>query len=217
MKYDIIVIGGGHNGLVTAAYLARAGRSVLVLEQHDYPGGAAITTQEFQDFKYSVFSYAVSLLSPKIIDDLDLHKHGLEILPLDTTFTPLPNNNYLIRSGDLDRTHKEISRHSQKDADTYPTFMAMMARMAEVVKPLLTVTPPNPWSTNWREKLDLLRIGKHLYSLGPKDFHTFVKLMTMSARDFLDEWFESEPLKACLLYTSPSPRDRTRSRMPSSA
>ena len=198
MKYDVIVIGGGHNGLVTAAYLARAGRSVLVLEQQDYPGGAAITTQEFQDFKYSVFSYAVSLLSTKIINDLDLHKHGLEILPLDTTFTPLPDNNYLIRSTDPDRTYKEISRHSQKDADAYPRFMAMMARMAEVVKPLLTVTPPNPWSANWREKLDLLRIGKHLYSLGPKDFHTFVKLMTMSATDFLDEWFESEPLKATL-------------------
>ncbi|SVE16962.1 uncharacterized protein METZ01_LOCUS469816, partial [marine metagenome] len=120
------------------------------------------------------------------------------ILALDTTFTPLPNNNYLIRSSDPDRTYKEISRHSQKDAAAYPTFMAMMARMAEVVKPLLTVAPPNPWSSNWREKLDLLRIGKHLYSLGPKDFHTFVKLMTMSAVDFLDEWFESEPLKATL-------------------
>jgi len=198
MKYDVIVIGGGHNGLVTAAYLARAGRSVLVLEQHDSPGGAAITAQEFQDFKYSVFSYAVSLLSPKIIDDLDLHNRGLHILPLDTTFTPLPNDNYLIRSTDPDKTHVEISRHSTRDAAIYPKFMDMMARMAKVVKPLLTITPPNPWSARWREKLDILRISKHLYSLGPKDFHIFVKLMTMSAADFLDDWFESEPLKATL-------------------
>ena len=113
MKYDAIVIGGGHNGLTAAAYLARAGRKVLVLERRHVVGGAAVTEEVFPGFHFSVCSYVVSLLRPEIIRDLDLPRHGLEILPLDGTFTPMPNGDYLWRVNDHAKTQREIARHSQ--------------------------------------------------------------------------------------------------------
>ena len=116
-KYDAIIIGGGHNGLVTAAYLARAGRKVLVLERRHVLGGAAVTEEIFPGFKFSVCSYVVSLLRPEIIRDLELPKHGLEILPLDGTMTPMTNGDYLWRNNDHARTYREIARHSKTDAE----------------------------------------------------------------------------------------------------
>src|SRR5438094_248786 len=115
MKYDAIVIGGGHNGLTAAAYLARAGRKVLVLERRHLVGGAAVTEEVFPGFRFSVCSYVVSLLRPEIIRDLDLPRHGLEILPLDGTFTPMPDGDYLWRVNDHAKTHREIARHSPLD------------------------------------------------------------------------------------------------------
>src|SRR5438552_10885627 len=112
MNYDVIVIGGGHNGLVNAAYLARAGRRVLVLERRHLVGGAAVTEEVFPGFKFSVCSYVVSLLRPEIIRDLDLSQHGLSLLPLDGTFTPMPNGDYLWRVNDPRKTRREIARHS---------------------------------------------------------------------------------------------------------
>jgi phytoene dehydrogenase-like protein len=117
MKYDAIVIGGGHNGLTAAAYLARAGRKTLVLERRHVLGGAAVTEEVFPGFRFSVCSYVVSLLRPQIIRELDLPRHGLEILPLDGTFTPMPNGNYLWRVNDHAKTHREIARHSPLDAE----------------------------------------------------------------------------------------------------
>jgi len=115
-RYDAIIVGGGHNGLVAAAYLARAGRRVLVLERRPVLGGAAVTEEVFPGFRFSVCSYVVSLLRPEIIRELDLPRHGLEILPLDGTFTPL-HGDYLWRAGDHGRTRREIERHSPMDAD----------------------------------------------------------------------------------------------------
>src|SRR5437667_4963237 len=127
--YDVIVIGGGHNGLVNAAYLARGGKRVVVLERRHVVGGAAVTEEVFPGFKFSVCSYVVSLLRPEIIRELDLARHGLEILPLDGTFTPLPNGDYLWRVNDHARTYRELARHSRLDADAYDDYRRAMPEM----------------------------------------------------------------------------------------
>src|ERR1700676_528783 len=136
-KYDAIIIGGGHYGLTTAAYLARDGRKVLVLKRRHVLGGAAVTEEVFPGFKFSVCSYVVSLLRPEIIRELDLPRHGLEILPLDGTFTPMPSGDYLWRVNDHARTQREIRRHSRLDAEAYDEFSKMMTQMCRFVKPLL--------------------------------------------------------------------------------
>ncbi|HJQ99544.1 MAG TPA: NAD(P)/FAD-dependent oxidoreductase, partial [Candidatus Polarisedimenticolaceae bacterium] len=194
--YDAIVIGGGHNGLVTAAYLARAGRKTLVLEKRPLVGGAAVTEEVFPGFKFSVFSYVVSLLRPEIIRDLDLPRHGLQILPLESTVTPLDNGDYLAGWADPDETRNELRRHSPKDADAAVVFGHLMHHMAMAVKPILGMIPPDPTSLSPRELMGLLKLGKHFRSLGSEHFHALHKLMTMSSADYLDEWFEFDPLKA---------------------
>ena len=194
--WDAIVVGGGHNGLVCAAYLARAGRKVLVLERRSLLGGAAVTEEIFPGFKFSVFSYVVSLLRPEIIRDLDLPGHGLHIVPLESTFNPLPDGDYLATWGDAEETRRELYRHSPRDADAMQEFGRLMQRMAMAVKPLLAIEPPDPASFHPRELLAMGRLGKHFRDLGEKDLHALVKLMTMSSADYLREWFESEALVA---------------------
>ncbi len=197
-KYDVIVIGGGHNGLTTAAYLARAGRKVLVLERRHVLGGAAVTEEVFPGFKFSVCSYVVSLLRPEIIRDLDLPRHGLEILPLDGTFTPMPNGDYLWRVNDHGKTRREIARHSKLDAEAYEEFGKAMQAMCRFVKPILGMVPPDPATLNPRELMKLLFIGRRFQGLSSEDKYNQVQLMTMSAIDFLDQWFETDVLKATM-------------------
>ena len=195
-RYDAIVIGGGHNGLVAAAYLARAGRKTLVLERRAVLGGAAVTEEIFPGFKFSVFSYVVSLLRPEIIRDLDLPRHGLQILPLESTITPMDNGDYLGSWSDPDESRQELRRHSPRDADAMAIFGRLMQHMAMAVRPILSMVPPDPTSLSPRDLMGLLRVGGHFRSLGAENFHALHKLMTMSSADYLDEWFEFDTLKA---------------------
>src|ERR1022692_1424357 len=197
-KYDVIVIGGGHNGLTNAAYLAKAGKKVLVLERRHVLGGAACTEEVFPGFKFSVCSYVVSLLRPEIIRDLDLPRHGLEILPLDGTFTPMPNGDHLWRVNDHGKTHREIARHSRVDAEAYDEFGKAMQAMCRFVKPILSMIPPDPSTLNPKDLFKLLFLGRRFKDLSGEDKYNQIQLMTMSAIDFLDQWFETDVLKATM-------------------
>ena len=197
-KYDAIIIGGGHNGLVAAAYLARAGKKVLVLERRHVLGGAAVTEEIIPGFQFSVCSYVVSLLRPEIIRDLDLPRHGLEILPLDGTFTPMFNGDYLWRMDDHWKLMREVARHSRLDAEAYEEFGKCMHQLCKFVKPILGMVPPDPTSLDPRELSKLLFLGRRFQALTRQERYYLVQLMTMSAADFLDTWFETDVLKATM-------------------
>jgi len=197
-KYDAIIIGAGHNGLTAAAYLARAGRKVLVLERRHLVGGAAVTEEIFPGFKFSVCSYVVSLLRPEIIRELQLAKHGLEILPLDGTFTPMLSGDYLWRVNDHARTFREISRHSRADAEVYDEYGRAMVEMGRFAKDILAMTPPDPFSLKMRELSVLGDLLKRFRALPELDRHNQLQLLTMSAVDFLDQWFDTDVLKATM-------------------
>ena len=196
-RYDVVVIGGGHNGLTSAAYLAKAGKKVLVLERRHVLGGAAVTEEIFPGFRFSVYSYVVSLLRPEIIRELELPKHGLEILPLDGTITPL-DDDYLWRVNDHGTTIRELRRWSRSDAEAYEEYGQLMAEMARFIKPILSIVPPDPGKLNPMDWLPLAGLAKGFRDLPQRLQTTFIQLMTMSAADFLDQWFETEPLKATM-------------------
>src|SRR6478735_2932278 len=197
-SYDVIVIGGGHNGLVNAAYLARAGKKVLVLERRHVLGGAACTEEIHPGFKYSVCSYVVSLLRPEIIRELDLARHGLEILPLDGTFTPMPSGDFLWRVNDHSRTFREIARHSRQDAEVYDEYGRAMVEMGRFAKDILAMTPPDPFSMRMSELRALGSLLDRFRALPEMDRHNQLQLLTMGAIDFLDQWFETDVLKATM-------------------
>lgn len=195
-RYDAIIIGGGHNGLVTAAYLAKAGRKVLVLERRHVLGGAAVSEQLYPGFTYTVCSYVVSLLRPQIIRDLDLVRHGLQLTPLETSFTPQLDGPGLLRGPDPHATREEIRRLSVKDADIYPEFGRAMGRLARFTKEIIDKPAPDPGSWRPADLMQLVGLGKRFRDLGDDLAAIQFKLSTMSAVDFLDEWFESDLLKA---------------------
>ncbi len=197
--YDAIVIGGGHNGLVAGAYLARAGKKTLVLEKRHLVGGASVTEEVFPGFKFTVFSYVVSLFRPEIVRELNLPAHGLTILPLESTLTPTLNgDDYLYRDGDHYQTLRNIARFSRRDADAYDDYGRSMYFMAKAVKYILGVIPPDPTALHPKDLMGLLEMARHFLGLGQEQLYMLAKLMTMSAADFVEQWFESEPLKATL-------------------
>jgi phytoene dehydrogenase-like protein len=195
--YDAIVIGGGHNGLVTAAYLSRAGMRTIVLERRHVLGGAAVTEEIVPGFRFSVASYVVSLLRPEIVRELELPRHGLEILPLDGTLTPL-DDDYLWRVNDHGRTVRELRRWSRSDAEAYEEYSRLMVQMARFIKPILSTVPPDQGRPNPLEWLPLAGLARSFAGLPRRLKDTFIQLMTMSAADFLDQWFETDPLKATM-------------------
>jgi phytoene dehydrogenase-like protein len=195
-KWDAIVVGGGHNGLTCAAYLAKAGRKVLVLERRHVLGGAAVTEELYPGFKFSVCSYVVSLMRPWIIRDLELAKHGLEILPLEASFSPYLDGRSLCRWDDPELTRREIAAFSKRDSERYPIFGKTMSQLSRFVKPLIDQPAPKPTSFDPRELMELFQFGKRFGELDRSLQGSLAKLMSMSAADLLDEWFESDQLKS---------------------
>ena len=160
-KYDAIIIGGGHNGLINAAYLAKAGKEVLVLEKRHVLGGAAVSEEVFPGFTFSVCSYVVSLFRPHIIRELNLVKHGYEIIPMDSSYQPLPDGDLgLCRWGDGAKSRREIARFSKKDSEIYPEFSKIMTHMARLAKEVIDHPAPDVASIHPRELSSLLRMGK---------------------------------------------------------
>ncbi len=193
--YDAIVIGGGHNGLVNAAYLAKAGKRVLVLERRHTVGGATVTEEVYPGFKYLIASYLISLLRPEVIQELELARHGLQIMPLESTFVPMLNGNYIADWPDHDATKHELARHSLKDAEAYDEYARTMRRLALAMRPLLDLIPPDPTSVTAKDLETMAKVKGTLGQLRKDDFYLLARLMTMSAGDFLDEWFECVPFK----------------------
>src|SRR6266700_6087845 len=195
--WDVIVI-AGHNGLVTAAYLARAGRRVLVLERRSLVGGACVTEEVWPGYRVSTAAYVSSLLRPEIIRDLELARHGFALLPRDpSSFTPFPDGRSLLLGPDRELTRREVAKFSSRDAAALPRYEAMLERVAAFVEPTLLESPPDPWSLQPRNLLRLATLGwrfARLGTLGPQ----VVEILTGAARPILDRWFQSEQLKVTL-------------------
>ncbi len=164
--YDAIVVGGGHNGLTAAAYLARSGRKVLVLERRHLVGGAAVTEELYPGFKYSVCTYVVSLLRPWIIRDLNLSRHGLRIVPLECSYTPQLDSPGLCRWPDPDQNRQEIRRLSRRDADNYPEFGKLMGKLARFAKPFIDELAPDPTSLRPGDLWQFKRAADRCRALG---------------------------------------------------
>ncbi|MEO1199549.1 MAG: NAD(P)/FAD-dependent oxidoreductase [Pseudomonadota bacterium] len=197
-KHDAIIIGAGHNGLVCANYLARAGLKVLVLERRHIVGGAAVTEEIAPGFRASIFSYLMSILHPRIQTDLNLRAHGLTVMPCSDMLSPL-GDDYIIFSDDVRRTQTSFSRFNKADADIYPEFDRALADTTEVFRKLLWETPFDPTKRDWKTFKQAAGFALRNRKYGRK-FFDVAKLVTMSAYDFLSEWFEDDRIKAVLAY-----------------
>src|SRR6476659_5874751 len=200
--YDAIVVGGGHNGLTNGAYLAKAGLKTLILERRSLFGGAAITEELYPGFWFTTFSYALSLLRPDIIHDLELTKHGFMPLLMPSTFAPTEDGDYLLLGQDTTENLQEIRRHSKHDADAYEAFEHDITKVLQVLKPLMDMVPPDIFSDDPEELVALASIGARFKRLDKKVLHDCVRLLTGSAADFLDDYFESDIVKGYLASSS---------------
>ncbi|HEY0443778.1 MAG TPA: NAD(P)/FAD-dependent oxidoreductase [Candidatus Limnocylindrales bacterium] len=200
--WDAIVIGGGHNGLTNAAYLAKSGLRTLVLERRNLVGGAAITEELRPGFWFTTFSYALSLLRPDIIHELELTKHGFMPILMPTTFCPKEDGDYLLLGQDHGENLKEIARHSAHDADAYEAFNHDVLKVCQAIKPLFDAAPPDIFSNDPEELVALAMLGQRFRKLDKKVLHDAVRLLTGSAADFLDDYFESDIIKGYLASSS---------------
>lgn len=208
-KYDCLVIGGGHNGLVTAAYLARAGKSVCVLERRHVLGGCAVTEELWPGFKVSTAAYVISLFLPEIMRDLKLKQYGLQILPRDpSSFTPLLDGRSLLLGPNQVESQREIAKFSERDAERFPRYNELLERIAGVLEPILSKSAPDPlplpghgrkigMSKRLRDTRKLMELYQAISGLGD-DLPAAVEVLTGAARPFLEKWFEAEVLRATL-------------------
>ncbi len=197
-KYDAIVIGAGHNGLTNAAYLARAGLDVLVVEKNDYIGGAAVTREMHDGWFYSSCSYVCSMMRQAIHRDLDLSRHGLLLVPYLGTVNFGDQGQTLIDYHDGEVAYNELRRHSPHDADAMARFQADLGRYAQLIRKTLLRTPPDPTSFKPRDIRELLFLAKEFWALGEKELYEYVRFFTMSAAEFLDDYFENDLIKAAM-------------------
>lgn len=195
-KYDVIVVGGGHNGLTNAAFLAKAGLDVLVLEKNDYIGGATVSRNLHKDWIYSNCSYVCSLFRPEIYRHLNLAKHGLQVVTYNGGFTMTEGGDYLGSYSDHEVMRREIKRHSPVDVDAYDRFGTEMAKWCRFIRPMLLRTPPDPTSFKFRDIDELRFLAQKFGDLGAKDLHDFMRFFTLSVSDYLDQFFQSDLIKA---------------------
>ncbi len=208
-QYDCIVIGGGHNGLVAAAYLAKAGKSVCVLERRHVLGGCAVTEALWPGYRVSTAAYVISLFLPEIMHELRLKHHGLKILPRNpSSFTPMLDGRHLLMGPDAAENHRQISKFSRRDADQYPRYQALLERVADVLEPVLAKAAPDPLPLPKEQRK--IGVGKRLRDTGKMwdlyqamaglgaDLPEAIELLTGAARPILERWFEAEVLRATL-------------------
>jgi len=196
---DAIIIGAGHNGLVTAAYLARAGRRVLVLERRELVGGCAVTEEIWPGYQVSTASYLTSLLQERVIRDLELARFGYRVDAKDPAFfSPFPDGRYLFMWQDREKTLAEIAKFSRRDAAAYPAYEDYLERLSQVVEGLLLTTPPEFPPESLGDFVDYLKLASKMRGVSPKDMVGLVKIFTQSAVEFLDQWFESDQFKVTL-------------------
>ena len=194
-NYDAIVVGAGHNGLTTAAFLAKAGLDVVCVEKNDYIGGATVSRNLYKDWWYSNCSYVCSLLRPEIYRSLELHKYGLQVTPYGGDVTFMQNGDYFASYDDAEASYREMARLSRKDADAAKNYSADTMRQCRLIRDFLLRTPPDPTSFKPRDLMELIRIGGKLNEMGEDRIGETIRFWTMSVAEYLDEYFETDVIK----------------------
>ena len=197
-KYDVIVVGAGHNGLANAAFLAKAGLEVLCLEKNDYIGGATVSRELYKGWKYSNCSYVCSLLRPEIYRALELHHHGLQVTPYGGSVQFMQNGDYYGSYHDPDVAHREMARHSKHDADAAERYSADTMRQCKLIRDFLLKTAPDPTSFKPKDIKDLIFLGNKFLELGEDRIYETIRFWTMSVAEYLDEYFETDVIKTAM-------------------